>query len=95
VHAADDLRLGQREQVVVALEVAAAGVGMVVVDLRMAVVAMLEALAAKTTFVQLMRLQHGAHATVEDQDAPMQRLFQQGDAFGVEPGQGTHFTSFG
>ncbi len=57
---------------------------------RVAVVAMLETFAAEAVLVQLVRLQHGAHAAVENQDAPLQRLLQQGDAIGMEPGQGTH-----
>ena len=68
---------------------------MMVVRVRMTIMAMLEAFAAKAAFVQLMRLQHGAHAAVEDQDALAQRLLQQGDAFGVKPGQGSHRISFG
>ncbi len=52
--AADDVRPGQDEQVVVALQVA----GLVG-----------EALAAEVRLVQLVALDHGAHGAVEDQDA--------------------------
>jgi hypothetical protein len=62
---------------------------------RMAIVTVLETLTAKTVLIQFVRLQHGAHAAVDNQDALAQRLFEQGDAFGMDPGQGAHQTSFG
>ncbi len=59
--AADDLRLGQRQQVIIALEVAGP-VG--------------KALAAIAGLVQLVLLDHGAHGTVEDDDALGEKLFE-------------------
>jgi hypothetical protein len=95
VYLADDLGPGQRQQVVVALEIAAArmvvGMGVVCV----AVMTMFEARASEPALVQIVPLQHGAHAAIEDQNASLQRLFQQSNAFGVKPGQGTHRRSSG
>ncbi len=54
VDVADDLRLGQRQQVVVALQVARP---------------VLEAFPPVAVLVQLVALDHGAHGTVQDQDA--------------------------
>jgi hypothetical protein len=60
VDALDDLGLGEHQQVVVALEV---------------LVPVLEAFAAVVGFAQLVALDHGAHRTVEDQDALLQEFF--------------------
>ena len=57
----DDLRLGEVQQVVVALQVAGP---------------VLEALAAKSRFVQMVALDHGAHGAIEDDDAFAQEAFE-------------------
>ena len=66
VDLADDVRLGQHEQVVVALEVAWV---------------ILEARATIACLVELIALNHGAHGAVEDQDALLRLSLQRGDAF--------------
>ena len=62
---ADDLRPGQREQVVVAGELA------VVVGIERA---------AKVGLAQLVALDHGAHGAVQQQDALGRRRFERGQA---------------
>ena len=69
VDLADDLRLGQHQQVVVALEVAA----------RQSA----KRCAAVIGLAQLVALDHGAHGAVQDQDALLQLLVEQGGAFGT------------
>ena len=49
-----------------------------------------ETLAAVAVLVQRVRLQHRAHRAVEYQNAPRERLFQFGDAVGIEIRQGVH-----
>src|SRR5690606_33382372 len=71
----DDLRPGQRQQVVVAALVVA-GIG--------------EALAAVVGLLQPVALDHGAHGAVEHQDAAGEGRFERGDAVGVEPGKRGH-----
>src|SRR5690606_14263689 len=76
VDAADQLRPGEAEQVVVAPEVVAvAG----------------EALAAVAGLVQALALDHGAHGAVEHQDAPRKRFEQGAGAPRVLPGKHGHF----
>ena len=75
VDAGDDVRAHEREQVVVALEVAR-GVG--------------ETFAAVVGFAQLVALDQGAHGAVEHQDAFRQSLQQLPGASGIVPGQGAH-----
>ena len=58
----DDLRLGEVQQIVVALEVLA--------------VPILEPLAAKCRLVQLVLLDHRAHRAVEDDDAFAQQTLR-------------------
>src|SRR5690606_20515949 len=72
----DDVRPGQRQQVVVAALVVA-GVG--------------EALAAVVGLPEPVALDHGAHGAVEHQDAAGKRVLQRGDAPGMEPGEWIHF----
>ncbi len=61
--AADDLRLGEAEQVVVPVKVARP-VG--------------ETLAAIVRLLELVALDHGAHGTVQDQDALLQQVLESG-----------------
>ena len=84
VHGLNDFRLSQRQQIVVALEVAGMA-GVVMRVLRIAAVS--EAFAAITAFVQFVTLQHGTHCTIDDQDALRQRVVQFLRALGMQPGQ--------
>ena len=63
--AADDVRLRQRQQVVVALLVADVGV---------------KAFAVVVTTLQAMSLDHGAHGPVQNQDALIEQAVKQGSA---------------
>jgi len=62
VQPADERGLREREQVVVAAQVASPAA---------------EALAAELLFRQALSLDHGAHGAIEDQDAVLQQLLQQ------------------
>ena len=67
---AEQGRLGQVEEIVVALNVP---------------VEILESVAPECGFVQLLVLDHGAHATIEDDDAFLEglmKLFQAGSTIG-------------
>jgi hypothetical protein len=86
VHAGDDLRLAQQQQVVVALEVVSA---LVAVDMR-GVEAVYEARAAIVGFLEAMALDHRAHGAVDDEDAFVQRGQQAGDALRMQPGKLFH-----
>ena len=97
--AADDLRLGQRQQIVVALQVAARAATswpmFVVGFLRrrhqaQAVEPMRETLAPIGGLIQVMLLDHRAHGAVEHEDALAQRLLQARDALRVFPRQIGH-----
>ena len=61
VDVADDLRLGERQQIVVALQVARP---------------VLEAFPPVAVLVQLVALDHGPHGPVQDQDAFFEQLFE-------------------
>ncbi|MNV36689.1 hypothetical protein D3C71_1281770 [compost metagenome] len=92
VDAADHLRAGQQQQVVVALEVMPlrrlTGRGMVAAGPVLVVVTAGEARAAVIVLFQPVPLDHRAHGAIDDQDALGQRRFQRMHAVGVEPGQG-------
>ena len=63
MHGLDDVGLGQREQIVVAFQVARGAVRVV------RVAAAGETFAAIAGFVELVALQHRAHRAVDDEDA--------------------------
>ena len=66
VDLADDLGLGEHEEIVVALEIARV---------------LLEARAAIAGLVQLVALDHGAHGAIQDEDALLGFALQRGNAF--------------
>jgi hypothetical protein len=73
------VRLGQHQQVVVALEVA-----LVVAELVMAAgAAAVRFYAAIFVLAQLVALDHGTHGAVEDQDALLQLLAEESGACGT------------
>ncbi len=76
--------LRQRQQVVVALEVAARAVMLVRVVCISTFVG--EALAAVAALVELVALQHRAHRAVDHEDALRERVEQLLRALGVQPG---------
>jgi len=71
MNAGDDLRAGEHQQVVVALEV------LRVVE---------EALAAVVRLAQLLLLDHRAHRAIQDQDAFGEKLAEFGAAVGLHGG---------
>src|SRR4030065_747803 len=75
VGSADDYRLGEQQQVVVALEIALP-VG--------------EALAAIVLLLQFVALDHGAHGTVQDQDALLEQVGAEGEARAAGRGRAGH-----
>jgi hypothetical protein len=68
VDRADHLRVREREQVVVAAQVA---------------MEIAEALAAELLLGELIALHHRAHGAVEHEDALLERVVQRGDARGA------------
>src|SRR5581483_10080629 len=82
------MRLRQREQIVVAAQVARAMLAVFVILVRIAAVA--ETLAAIAVFVERVRLQHRSHGAVEQENAPGERLFQLGDPVRIEKRQCVH-----
>ncbi len=90
VDVADDVRPGQRQQVVVALEVMPATSAVRVRMVVRAVAAIGEARAAIAGLVESMLLQHRAHRTIEHEDAPVQRIEQRLCAVGGVPGKLGH-----
>ena len=89
--ALDDVGPGQGQQVVVAALVvafaAAAGAMRMAVRREQGVIALRETFTAVVGFLQFVALDHGAHRTVDDEDARGKRGFERGDARRVFPRQ--------
>ncbi len=90
VDVGDDLRPGQQQQIVVALQVMAFRCCVIAAGAMQMVVAIGEALATVIVFLQAMALDHRTHRAVDDQDPLAQGVEQGVGTIRMQPGQGRH-----
>ncbi|KAG1247985.1 hypothetical protein G6F65_019871 [Rhizopus arrhizus] len=93
VDVGDDLRPGQQQQVVVALQVMAFRHAVVAAGAMGMVVATRETLATVIVLLQAVALDHRAHRTVDDQDPLAQGVEQGIGTIRMQPRQGGHAVS--